>query len=1039
MTTSDYGITVNGNSYDSRWVNTNIRELINQLTVFDIVFEGVETSDFTDLANGKVVQLYEYDSAGSATLRFLGKIIRVKRVGFGRVEIHGYDYGADLLNKTVTPETPDAYTYYEATDKTKGTVVNELASQNLDGSSPWLITVGTVDNSSTIVGGEFRIPGVSRWEGLSMLAKRVGDDIYINQTTGTLNMVANRGSSTSVKTYYLTGANTNAHTSSHEFTYRNIINDVIGIAPKKGLVTRFQDFSTTNCKLAFSDTRLSRPASGLIRGGGSLTIYVNSTDGFPATGRVLIKNARLLTPNAVFGKGETTLSFDYTSKTSTSLTGTVDNAAGTGLEFVADAGSPILLQDVIVVDDNSSFPASGYLLIGREIIQYSAKASSTTFTVNAASNFKRNVSNITALNGALTSSATTITVDDTSAFASSGKIWIRSDSTTEFVSYTGKTATTFTGCTRGIDGSSSAPHPDNAQVYAWQTPAQSFYSGPHAIGTTVYNYVTTGTAETNSSIDVNGRNTRVIKFENAQTIEDLEKLTNKYLLQHRFGDQKAELTEPDVFQYGSISVGDKITANDSTLSWSSYEVRVLSKTLSLSRIDGYKLIFGVSTYADTPSEESLTSTDKELVGKLMGAGKVTVEQAGTDDDVKISSTSSDISKPATLEYPGLIITSDHKDGYLFSNYIWVDDSVGTAYPQPFYVYGVSINSDGVFVPKNAASAPTGATGGIYYDTSTNKLQFYNGSSWGDVGGAGYWDDFTSYLKPIGERNILPYSNDGADLGSSVTRWNDVYASDGNFTNVYFRNSGGTYVQTLYYDGSNDLVCSTDFIPSSSYTIGTTSSRWSIAWCNEVYGGYSDASVHLKRSSSSIATVEVLGSSSSISLYLYAKGTGIIQFNSNAYAAGSFACADVMYTSGGIYVGTTSSDTSRKFDDSSNGSSSTTMYIGNRSIDTTASDRRLKKNIKNSEADSFALLEKMNIVDFRWKDNPEKGICTGLIAQEVDEYLPQVVKKPSDPKEIGWAVEYHHLVPYLILALKDLNKRYESLEKRLENLERCNNV
>lgn len=64
------------------------------------------------------------------------------------------------------------------------------------------------------------------------------------------------------------------------------------------------------------------------------------------------------------------------------------------------------------------------------------------------------------LNGAITNSATTITVDSTSNFASSGTIVIDR----EFITYTGKTATTFTGCTRGQLGSTAVAHSDNDGV-----------------------------------------------------------------------------------------------------------------------------------------------------------------------------------------------------------------------------------------------------------------------------------------------------------------------------------------------------------------------------------------------------------------------------------------------------------------------------------------------------------------------------------------------------------------------------------------------
>jgi hypothetical protein len=53
--------------------------------------------------------------------------------------------------------------------------------------------------------------------------------------------------------------------------------------------------------------------------------------------------------------------------------------------------------------------------------------------------------------GTLSSSNTTVTVSSTAAFTSSGNILIDS----ETISYSGKTATTFTGCTRGLSGTGS--------------------------------------------------------------------------------------------------------------------------------------------------------------------------------------------------------------------------------------------------------------------------------------------------------------------------------------------------------------------------------------------------------------------------------------------------------------------------------------------------------------------------------------------------------------------------------------------------------
>ncbi len=77
------------------------------------------------------------------------------------------------------------------------------------------------------------------------------------------------------------------------------------------------------------------------------------------------------------------------------------------------------------------------------------------------------------LNGSLTSSATTITVDSTSDFPSSGYIKID----LEQISYASKNSTQFLTCTRGYNSTTAASHLDNAMV------SEIFYDGkpPYSI------------------------------------------------------------------------------------------------------------------------------------------------------------------------------------------------------------------------------------------------------------------------------------------------------------------------------------------------------------------------------------------------------------------------------------------------------------------------------------------------------------------------------------------------------------------------------
>ena len=71
-----------------------------------------------------------------------------------------------------------------------------------------------------------------------------------------------------------------------------------------------------------------------------------------------------------------------------------------------------------------------------------------------------NTSSSTTLDGGIDASVTTVTVDSTAGFEDIGTITIE----LENISYTAKTATTFTGCTRGADSTSAASHLDNVTV-----------------------------------------------------------------------------------------------------------------------------------------------------------------------------------------------------------------------------------------------------------------------------------------------------------------------------------------------------------------------------------------------------------------------------------------------------------------------------------------------------------------------------------------------------------------------------------------------
>jgi hypothetical protein len=74
----------------------------------------------------------------------------------------------------------------------------------------------------------------------------------------------------------------------------------------------------------------------------------------------------------------------------------------------------------------------------------------------------------TTLNGALNSSATTVTVASTTGFPSAGYIWIYGPNIFEFecIEYTSKNATQFLGCSRHFNGTQADSHLNGASVFS---------------------------------------------------------------------------------------------------------------------------------------------------------------------------------------------------------------------------------------------------------------------------------------------------------------------------------------------------------------------------------------------------------------------------------------------------------------------------------------------------------------------------------------------------------------------------------------------
>jgi len=97
-----------------------------------------------------------------------------------------------------------------------------------------------------------------------------------------------------------------------------------------------------------------------------------------------------------------------------------------------------------------------------------------------------------------------------------------------------------------------------------------------------------------------------------------------------------------------------------------------------------------------------------------------------------------------------------------------------------------------------------------------------------------------------------------------------------------------------------------------------------------------------------------------------------------------------------------------------------------------SDRELKDNIQTYQ-DGLNAVMQLNPVTYEWKKGRE-GQEIGLIAQEVEKVIPQVVREQRRMNEgIYKTVDYEKLVAVLIDAVQDQQKQIDELKQKLDGI------
>lgn len=91
-----------------------------------------------------------------------------------------------------------------------------------------------------------------------------------------------------------------------------------------------------------------------------------------------------------------------------------------------------------------------------------------------------------------------------------------------------------------------------------------------------------------------------------------------------------------------------------------------------------------------------------------------------------------------------------------------------------------------------------------------------------------------------------------------------------------------------------------------------------------------------------------------------------------------------------------------------------------------SDRRYKSNIQDSQVSGLDVIERLKTYSYRKEyDGKVEDISCGIMAQDVQKYAPEAFFENPDG---AYSYNTFALVPYLIKAIQELNKKIERLEK-----------
>ena len=305
-----------------------------------------------------------------------------------------------------------------------------------------------------------------------------------------------------------------------------------------------------------------------------------------------------------------------------------------------------------------------------------------------------------------------------------------------------------------------------------------------------------------------------------------------------------------------------------------------------------------------------------------------------------------------------------------------------------------------FYGQNAGASTTGLS-----NTFIGAESAYNNT-------IGYENTFigyqSGYSNLIGRRNTFVgyaagYSNDKGE-GNVLIGYNAGYLGTGH-NKLYIENSSSS-TPLIYGEFDNDIVV----VNGSLDVTGTFSTQGNI----NTPSGYQIEGVQvIKADNDNTLVGRNAGQSAGL-------GNVFIGYQAGLNETGNYK----------LYISNSATATPLVYGEFNNGFVEVNgdLYVtGNTYVD---SDETLKKDIKPIQSSLSKVLD-LQGVTYTWKEESDRRHY-GVIAQQVEEILPEVVKKGDD--EIR-KVAYMELIPVLIEAVKEQQKTITKLSNEVKELKR----